>query len=203
MPPVLNALQRSKLREHPGQVETPPAPRTNSHADDGRPAGEARRNGDGGQLLPAAAARDELLLDAWLDLEIAPRDYLLGGVFCTATRAMFIGETGIGKTLCAGEIAGGIASGKGALGWSGQRPARVMYLDGELPAQTFKDRMKCIAARYGRGLSIYGYSRDRLHDGEPPPLNGEPGQKWLLNEISIVKPDAIIFDSVMALFPVG
>jgi hypothetical protein len=46
MPPVLNALQRSKLREHPGQVETPPAPRTNGRApppidDNYIPPGEA------------------------------------------------------------------------------------------------------------------------------------------------------------------
>lgn len=30
-----------------------------------------------------------------------------------------------------------------------QRKARVMYLDGELPVETFKERMELVAARYG------------------------------------------------------
>jgi hypothetical protein len=39
------------------------------------------------------------------------------------------------------DMAAAIATGKNFLNWTGQRPARVMYLDGELPIETFKERM--------------------------------------------------------------
>jgi AAA domain len=143
--------------------------------------------------------REQLILSEWLNLEIPPRDYLLGGVMCTTSRLMLIGETGIGKTLTAMETGAGVSSGNGALGWAGQRKSRVMYLDGELPAETFKERMEMIAGRQGRDLQFYGYNRDRLGDGEMPPLNTEAGQKWFWREVEIIKPDLIQFDSIMSL----
>lgn len=156
-------------------------------------------NGQDAKAPPYAGNREEFLLSAWLDLDIPPRDHLLGGVLCTTSRMLLIGETGIGKTLCANEIGGGIASGNGALGWAGQRIGRVMFLDGEMPAETFKERSELIAERHGRDIPFYGYNRDRLRDDEMPPLNTEPGQKWLWNEIEIIKPDVIFFDSIMCL----
>ena len=35
-----------------------------------------------------------------------------------------------------------------------------MYLDGEMPAETFKERMELIAQRYGSDITLYGYNRD-------------------------------------------
>jgi len=143
--------------------------------------------------------RNSLLLSAWLDLEIPPRDHLLGALLCTTSRLLLIGETGIGKTLCAMEMGGGLASANGALGWAGQRAARAMFLDGEMPIETFKERMELIAQRHGRDVPFYGYNRDRLGDEAMPPLNTEAGQKWLWCEIEIIKPDVIFFDSIMCL----
>ncbi len=109
------------------------------------------------------------------------------------------GETGVGKTLLTLDMAAAIASGSPMLGWAGQRATRVMYLDGELPAETFKERMQLIAGRYGRDISLYGYNRDDLGDGQMPPLNEPKGEKWLMREIDEVKPELVVFDSIMAL----
>jgi hypothetical protein len=49
--------------------------------------------------LPPPPDRGRLILSAWLDRDIPPRDYLLGGVMCTTSRWFIYGETGIGKTL--------------------------------------------------------------------------------------------------------
>ena len=144
-------------------------------------------------------SRERLLLDAWLERKIPPRDYLLGSVLCTTSRWLMFGETGVGKTLLAGDIGGAVASGSPFLDWGGRRQARVMYLDGEMPAETFKERMQLIAERYGGDIPLYGYNRDDLGDGAMPPLNEEDGEKWLMREISLIEPDLIIFDSIMCL----
>jgi hypothetical protein len=74
-----------------------------------------------------------------------------------------------------------------------------MYLDGEMPAETFKERAEIIAARYGSDLQFWGYNRDRLDDGDMPPLNTPDGEAWLLREVEGIKPDLIVFDSIMSL----
>jgi hypothetical protein len=151
------------------------------------------------KALPKPPDRDQLLLSAWLKRDIPLRDYLLGGVLCTTSRWFVFGETGIGKTLVAMQIAGAIAAGASFLKWGGQRRGRVMYLDGEMPMGTFKERMQLVADRYGSEIELYGYNRDALGDEGMPPLNTDFGQAWLKREIEAIKPDVIIFDSVMCL----
>ena len=103
---------------------------------------------------PAADPRSDLLIASWLKRDIPPRDYLLGSVLCTTSRWLMFGDTGVGKTLLAGDIGGAIASGSPFLDWGGRRQARVMYLDGEMPAETFKERMELIAQRYGDDIPL-------------------------------------------------
>ena len=118
---------------------------------------------------------------------------------CTTSRWFIFGETGIGKTLLAMDIGAAVASAISFLKWAGQRQARVMYLDGELPVETFKERMELVAGRYGEDIQFYGYNREALGDDGLPPLNTEAGQAWLRREIGAIKPDLIIFDSIMCL----
>jgi hypothetical protein len=146
------------------------------------------------------APRRDLLLSTWLSRQLPPRDFLLGNVLCTTSRWLIFGETGVGKTLFAVDLAGSVASGSSFLKWEGSgRSARVMYLDGEMPAETFKERMEIIAHRYGSDITLYGYNRDVLKEGDMPPLNTPEGEKWLWREIDLIKPDLIVFDSIMCL----
>ncbi len=146
-----------------------------------------------------AAARVDLSVAAWLRRDIPPVDWLLGEVFSTTSRLLIYGETGVGKTLFAMDAAAAMASGADFLGWKSTRPARVMYLDGEMPASTVKERIKLIAARYGGGIPLSVYSRDVLGAGDMPPLNTPAGAVWLMREIGEAKPDFIVFDSIMCL----
>jgi hypothetical protein len=157
--------------------------------------------GDLGQREKPRMVRErDLLLSSWLKRELPPRDYLLGSVMCTTSRWLVWGETGVGKTLFALDLAAAIASGEPFLDWeAGKRPARVAYFDGELPAETFKERLQFIASRYGEDLNLYGYNRDALRDGEMPAFNSPEGEAWLWREIDAVHPDLVIFDSVMCL----
>jgi hypothetical protein len=96
-------------------------------------------------------------------------------------------------------IAAAIAAGHPFLNWGGRRKSRVMYLDGELPAETFKERMQLLAKTYGADIEFYGYNRDVLGSDDMPPLNTDEGEKWLIREIELVRPDCIFFDSIMCL----
>jgi hypothetical protein len=53
--------------------------------------------------------------------DIALRDYLLGSVLRTASRWLIFGETGVGRSLLAGDLGGAVASGKPV---SPRRPCR-------------------------------------------------------------------------------
>ena len=147
-----------------------------------------------------ARKRDDLLLSSWLKRELPPRDYLLGDIMSTTSRWIIYGETGVGKTLFGMDMSGAIASGRGLLNWEGSGvPRRVMYLDGELPAETFKERMEIVARQYGADIELYGYCRDILGDGDMPPLNKPEGVKWLETECRTIQPEVIVFDSIMCL----
>jgi hypothetical protein len=150
-------------------------------------------NGAGRSILP----RRVLLLAAWLSSELPPRDWLFVGLLCTTSRWLIFGDTGVGKTLLGLDVAGAAASANDFLGWkSGGRRMRVMYLDGEMPAETAKERLEIIGQRYGTDLDLWFYNRDLI---TWPPLNGEPGTKWLMTEIEAIEPDLIIFDNIMSL----
>lgn len=61
--------------------------------------------------------------------------------------AMLYAMRGVGKTYVALSLAYAIASGGEMFGkWSAPQPARVVYLDGEMPARTLQDRLVNIAA---------------------------------------------------------
>ena len=59
--------------------------------------------------------------------------------------------------------------------------------------------MEILGGRYGSDIPFYCYNREDLGDGQMPPFNAEEGQKWLMREIEAIKPEFIIFDSVMSL----
>jgi AAA domain len=146
-------------------------------------------------------SRDHLLVSAWRKRDLPLRDFLLGGVFCTTSRWLIYGDTGVGKTLLALDLAGAMAAMAKFLDWDGTRKARIMVIDGEMPAETFKDRLVLIGDLYGNEIAVYGYNRDDLIAANKGvdvmhPLDTEAGQRWLWREIEIVKPDVIIFDSV-------
>jgi hypothetical protein len=164
-----------------------------------------REGGDGDDPTPlhttqAFKPRKALLLSTWLTRELPERDWIFAGMLCTTSRWIIFGDTGVGKTLIALDIAGAAAAGSHFLSWLGSgKRIRVMYFDGEMPAETAKERLQIIGQRYGEDLDLWFYNRDVLKDGEMPPLNSEEGEKWLLKEIEAVKPNLIIFDNIMSL----
>jgi hypothetical protein len=203
-------LTRPAKAPRPANDHEPPASDIGSREEDGRQPEAPAPNGpeDYYSTAPAQpkvrhvvteALRSKLLVSSWLTLDLPRRDYLLGDLLCTTSRWLIFGETGVGKTLLAMDLGGAVASGQGFLNWVGRRRSRVMFIDGELPAETFKERVKLIAERCGPDIPLWGYSRDVLSHDDMQPLNTPEGVAWLMREIEVVKPDLIILDSVMCL----
>lgn len=160
----------------------------------------------------ALRLRSLLSVDAWADMDIPEPDKLLGDLITTTTRAFLVGRTGLGKTLLALAIAAGAASGAGFLHWRSSRPARVLYLDGEMPAELIKPRARDAIRRLGDttipfgNLLIFGRDIDeaarKLCPTLPPfaPLNTDDGRLFLLALIEAIGGvDLIVFDNVMSL----
>jgi hypothetical protein len=138
-----------------------------------------------------------LSIQEWLDADISAPDFLLGEVFHTQSRAYIIGPTGLGKTNFGMAMAFAMAAGKDFLHWEGQRPCKILYIDGEMSPRLMKQRIKDCVRRHGGvpdGLQII----NRATVGEDfKALNTKEGQDFintLLQDVSLV-----IFDNLMSL----
>ena len=151
-----------------------------------------------------------LLSSTWLSRQLPPVDRLLGDFITTTSRAFLVGETGLGKTMFGLACAMGIGFGTGFLHWRSDRPARVLYIDGEMPAELLIQRLRDAARRIGREDLIDNVMVFSIEDAEDiaerwpmlgmfEPLNTEAGQDFIKRLVSALKPDVIIFDNVQAL----
>lgn len=78
-----------------------------------------------------------------------PRDFLLAPWLPRQGLAMVYAPRGVGKTFFALETACAIATGQPFLGWKPPKPARVLYLDGEMPATDLQQRLNTIELTRG------------------------------------------------------
>ena len=78
--------------------------------------------------------------------EIAPRERILTPWLLTQSVNMLYAWRGVGKTHVALGIAYATASGGSFLKWRADRPRRVLFLDGEMPAASMQERLKGLVA---------------------------------------------------------
>lgn len=176
---------------------------------------EERLRDAGGTTSKPNSVADFLSADAWLARDTPEPDRLVGDLVTTTSRTFLVGRTGLGKTLLGIGLACGIASSAGFLHWQCHRPARVLYIDGEMPTELIKPRLADAMRRVGRKIApgnLIVFARDIEDEvanrfpriGPMQPLNTEEGRRWLLSLIDAIteavgKPDVIIFDNVMSL----
>jgi len=135
---------------------------------------------------------------------------LLGDVVTTTTRMFLVGRTGLGKTQLGYGIARGVSAGDGFLHWRSSRPARVLLIDGEMPAELIKARSIDAIRRAGspppEALAIFSRDTEEAFAKQFPslglmqPLNTEAGHNFVLALIGALGGiDLVIFDNVMSL----
>lgn len=158
-------------------------------------------------IAPFAPTPDEaiplelLILQGWLERDLAPPDCILGELLSTTSRAMLVGPTGLGKTMFGLAVAMAIAEGgRDFLHWHVPRSRRVLYVDGEMPRRLMKARLADERRRRGAAIDIPLFVLSREDFPEMPPLNTEAGQKFVDRAIDAVGGvDLVIFDNIQAL----
>jgi putative DNA primase/helicase len=80
----------------------------------------------------------------FLDIQFPPQQLLFSPWLPIPGLAMIDGKTGEGKTFLALSIAYAAAQGRDLLDWKAGRPARVLYVEGELPGAMVQKRMRLL-----------------------------------------------------------
>ncbi|MBD5539209.1 MAG: AAA family ATPase [Desulfovibrio sp.] len=94
---------------------------------------------------PAASPLRVVNVAEFLTLDLPEREMLLAPILPKQGLVMLHAARGIGKTYMGLSMAYAVASGGGIFGrWQALAPARVLYLDGEMPARTLQARIESI-----------------------------------------------------------
>lgn len=113
--------------------------------------------------------------------EYPPRDMILAPVLAVQSLSMIFAMRGVGKTFFALSCAYAVASGGGVFGrWFAPGPARVLYIDGEMPAVTLQERLKSIAMSADSDITDPDMLRILTpdeQDGPMPNLGTKEGQE--------------------------
>jgi DnaB-like helicase N terminal domain/AAA domain len=144
---------------------------------------------------------DEIPLSAneWIDRDLPSPDFLLGCVMSTTSKIAIIGPTGIGKTNFGMALAANVAAGVDFLHWRARKPARVLYIDGEMSRRQFKARVADTVRRLGCVPSTLHLFNHEDADGFQP-INTPAGMEFVKALIeSIGDLDLVVFDNIMAL----
>lgn len=140
---------------------------------------------DAGDLLTANFPPREMLLAPWLQSQ---------------SLSMIYAWRGVGKTHVALGIAYALASGGAFLGWRAEQPVRVLYVDGELPGASLRDRVARIVASSDTE-AVAGFlhfvTPDLQQDGLMPNLAEQEGQAAIDEVLGDAK--VIIIDNLSCL----
>jgi putative DNA primase/helicase len=120
-------------------------------------------------------------------MEFPARAYVLNPIIQTQSLTMIYSFRGIGKTYLAMSLGLAVASGGSVLKWSAPTPRKVVYVDGEMPGVSMRERLSAIIA----GMTVEpppGYFRIITPDLQPtgmpfPNLSGSIGQKMVEDEL--------------------
>lgn len=144
--------------------------------------------------------------EEWIERDdIEEREQLIGPISKTS-RVMLVALTGLGKTHVAMAIACSIASGKAWLPhWCVPEPAKVLYIDGEMPATLIKDRITEAARRVGvenlQGrLTFLNYADFLgLYEGGMPAMESTEGHLFIDQWLKRTGAQFVVFDNIQSL----
>ncbi|AZL15271.1 AAA family ATPase [Rickettsiales endosymbiont of Stachyamoeba lipophora] len=137
-----------------------------------------------------------------LKMELPPREFIVHPILPKQGLAMIYAKRGIGKTFVALQLSCCIASAVNMFDdkWKIERPYKVLYIDGEMPANTIKERLMSLvdnfqAMKNSDNLKII--TPDLQKNGLMPNLATLEGQQLL--EEYVLDTDVIIIDNLSTL----
>jgi putative DNA primase/helicase len=136
-----------------------------------------------------------------LSLNIPQREMLLSPILPRQGLAMVHAARGIGKTFISLSVAYAVASGGKVFDrWGAPNPARVLFIDGEMPARTLQERLAAIVAGNDVEPPEPDYLRiltPDLQDNSMPNIATREGQEAVASFLKGV--DLIILDNLATL----
>jgi hypothetical protein len=138
-----------------------------------------------------------------LRLDVAPRETILAPILPTQGLGMLYSKRGLGKTNLALGMAYATASGGKCLRWTAPKARRVLFVDGELPLSTLKERLVSVTTGMPT-LSEPDMLRlitPDLQEGPFPDLSTREGQTLIEGELKGV--ELVILDNLSALCRTG
>ena len=109
--------------------------------------GEDRHETDAEKPADESVSYSVVSLADFLAMELPPRENILSPWLPRQGLAMIHSKRGIGKTFAALNVAYAVASGGSFLRWEAPRPAGVLFLDGEMPANVIQERLAQIVLK--------------------------------------------------------
>jgi AAA domain len=141
-----------------------------------------------------------LTVDEWLARELPPPDRLIGEWFTKTSRVYMSADTGLGKTSLGMALTVHGGAGLDFLHWRCHRPARILYIDGEMSRRLLRQGITEAVTRLGiRSSGALFLSKEDVENF--PPLNTPAGHDFLLRFIEDKGGfDGLMLDNIMALF---
>lgn len=114
---------------------------------------------------PPPNAPRSLTAAEFLRLDLPPRNRVIAPWLAEKGLTMIYSPRGVGKTLLAMTSAYAIAAGADFLGFTtGGKSRKILYIDGEMPAETMQERLAAIVQGFGRQPPADDYFRILISD---------------------------------------
>ena len=134
-----------------------------------------------------------------LEKEFKPREIILGPWLTTQSLSMIFAARGVGKTHVSLGIAYAIASGETFLNWHADKPRGVLFLDGEMPGHTLKERLaRIITASEKEATAPLLFVTPDLQEFGMPDLSTSEGQAQI-DSLITEEIELIIVDNLSCL----
>jgi len=138
-------------------------------------------------------------LSEFLSMELPPRENLLNPWLPRSGLCMVYAKRGVGKTFFALEIAMTLAYGANFLSFTATKPVKVLYIDGEMPANTMQIRLAEIERRMPANEQMIEpfFITPDLQGDFMPDLSTLDGQESIREQAD--EADLIIVDNISTL----
>jgi putative DNA primase/helicase len=138
-----------------------------------------------------------------LQMEVPPREMILAPILPTQGLGMLYSKRGLGKTYLALSIAYAVASGEAFLKWKATKPRPVLFVDGELPLATLKERLASVTEGLAEMVEpgMLRFITPDLQDRPIPDLTTREGQALI--EAELGDAELLILDNLSALCRTG
>lgn len=151
-----------------------------------------------------------LPINEFLSLNLEPKEFIIDPIFPKQGLMMIYAKRGIGKTYFALNLACCIAGGFNVFDdkWKINIPRKVLYIDGEMPANTMQERISSLIINLDeiknpQNFQIITPDTQKETYGLIPDLSKEEGQRFIEEIINDKQIDVVVIDNLSTLFRSG